>query len=291
MMAVKWMLIAAMTFLSLPAHGHVGDRVIPIFEIPDEEIGHIDVHDGSIGDWVSVIGEPTLMGREFRSEEIGQSYDPADFDFRVWLAWTRTSRVYVALESVDDVFVEGESVIGLEIDGDHSGGIYIYDTRNMSTTLWQETQAYASNLYNPESPRPVVMGSPMVFESTWFTSPPFADAGGSFFGENPTISVTEMYVTPFERLVLYSREETVISVLLPGKVVGFRANLGDDDNRTSENFNAVTDAHFVFPFRDFTFENGPVQFADALLVEAGGSVEEESIVQADSWARIKASLR
>ena len=48
-MPAKLVLIAVITFLSLrPVHGHVGDRVIPIFEIPDDMIGHIDIHDGSL---------------------------------------------------------------------------------------------------------------------------------------------------------------------------------------------------------------------------------------------------
>ena len=50
-MCVKRLLIAVIIFLSLPVHGHVGDRVIPIFEITDDMLGQIDLKDGSNTEW------------------------------------------------------------------------------------------------------------------------------------------------------------------------------------------------------------------------------------------------
>ena len=44
---------------------HIGDRVYPIIEISDEQIGMIDLHDGFVDEWLDVIGPPTLTGLDF----------------------------------------------------------------------------------------------------------------------------------------------------------------------------------------------------------------------------------
>ena len=266
---------------------HVGDRLVHIFEINDDMILDIDIHDGSIEDWLSVIGEPTLTAGEFMGWE--SQYDPADFDFRVWLAWHRSSsRVYVAVQGIDDEFVEGgDGGFQLEIDGDHSGGIYLDDFEvDEARSRWQESQMFTANAYDSELP-PVIMYSPRVFGPTrccWFNESPFAEAGWAVVGENPAVTVAEMYVTPFDRLVPDDMDETEISVLLPGKVIGFRVLVLEEDN------NQVVAGVFFFPYRDIDGD-GSDQFSDGLLVAADGSIEEQSVVHLDSWGRIKASLR
>ena len=60
-----------------------------------------------------------------------------------------------------------------------------------------------------------------------------ADAGGASFGENPTISVAEFYITPLDYLLVNSGEQTespeesTVSDLHPGKIIGFRVVVHD----------------------------------------------------------------
>lgn len=60
-------IIAICAALAGPVSAHTGERVIPIFELTDEDIGRINIHDGSVDDWLKVLGEPTLTAGDFDS--------------------------------------------------------------------------------------------------------------------------------------------------------------------------------------------------------------------------------
>ena len=76
-------------------------------------------------------------------------------------------------------------------------------------------------------------------------------SGGAVAGEDPFVSIIEFYVTPFDVFVYDRPEESVESELYAGKTIGFRFH--------------------VFDVR-------------------GRDVGDGSVVRADSWGRIKASL-
>ena len=71
--------LAACLGLSPVAHAHVGDQIYPFFELHDEDLDRIDLTDGSVEDWLEIIGEPSLAAADFYWE---YDYDPADVDFR-----------------------------------------------------------------------------------------------------------------------------------------------------------------------------------------------------------------
>ena len=74
------------------------DRIFPILQLTDRDAAEIDVTDGSVDDWQYIAGEPTLTPLDFAFTIFG-SYDPADMDFRIWLAWhDATDRIYFAME-------------------------------------------------------------------------------------------------------------------------------------------------------------------------------------------------
>ena len=112
---------------SLRVHAHVGDVVYPFIEITDEMLEMMDLTDGSIEDWETVLGEPTLNLLGFtRLEHVPRdgggvtlalaSRDPADWDVRVWLGWHRgTGRLYFGAQVSDDRFVGG-------FDGEEQNG-------------------------------------------------------------------------------------------------------------------------------------------------------------------------
>ena len=45
--------------LAVSTRAHVGDRVYPIAELTDDMLAQIDLKDGSVDDWIEVLGEPS----------------------------------------------------------------------------------------------------------------------------------------------------------------------------------------------------------------------------------------
>ena len=81
-------------------------RVYPIVELTDEDVARIDIKDGTIEDWLEVVGEPTVTALDFITDPDYAAYDPVDMDFRIWLAWHQnTNHIYVAVERVDDIYI------------------------------------------------------------------------------------------------------------------------------------------------------------------------------------------
>ena len=82
------------------------DRLYPFTELTDEMRARIDLKDGSIDDWLEVLGEPTVTPLDFVTSPWFSGYEPSSYDFRVWLAWhDATDRLFVAAEIVDDIHV------------------------------------------------------------------------------------------------------------------------------------------------------------------------------------------
>ena len=107
MTRVASILVSASGWIALPAqvNGHVGDRVFPIFEITETMLMKIDLRDGSIDDWVALVGEPTITPLDFTARESHEAsqYDPNDLDFRIWLGWSGDfDRLYVGAVFADD---------------------------------------------------------------------------------------------------------------------------------------------------------------------------------------------
>ena len=77
-------------------------------------------------------------------------------------------------------------------------------------------------------------GRNLVLETThqfneWMTTPPYGEGGGGLFGENPLVAVTEFYVTAFDRLDWESPDNSEVSQLFPGKIIGLRPVVVDRD--------------------------------------------------------------
>ena len=131
--------------LSDRAGAHIGSRVFPIPELTDEMLAGIDFDGYVYEEWFDQIGEPALTSVDFLSSYTNgkEPHDPADMDFRIWLAWhDEPARLYVAFVAADDSYWNtfdydatgssrnsmlsgyrgGNDGIALGIDADHSGG-------------------------------------------------------------------------------------------------------------------------------------------------------------------------
>jgi hypothetical protein len=312
MMKIALLLFACLIAAIRPLDAHVGDRTYFVAELSDADLASIDLDDGDIGDWQEVLGEPTLTARDFI---IFGEPDIASFNFRIWLGWhDATNRIYVAMEQVDDVyfnqfdrtdfmtpnfFLTGhDGSLRLYVDGDHSGGQYAYmgpyenEIEEWALLYGQGAQGYAALGQVFDGGTHI---STMVTEllsqfsydlgyADWFAWPPYAEGGGGARGESPSVVVTEFYVTPFDRLIWNSSEESQITDLFPGKTIGGNIVLGDHDGE-----DASRSSYSLIQFTSELFGTAD-GFGDFLLLGADGAVPGDTAVEGRTWARIKASL-
>lgn len=303
-------MVGLLVGLAGTAWAHVGERVVPIYELSDEDLAQIDLRDGSIEDWESVLGDPSMTTPDFGISFLigdGVTYDPSDLDFRIWLGWNQsTGRIYVATETADNVYVNqyrGRKVDGtpngndsmvFTVDGDHSGGQFEF-FRSDFETLEEfyrvfQVQAQAYNLVAQAPDNSHV--THRLLHAEWTILPPYADGGGRVFSEAPAISVTEFFITPYDRLVWNNPEESVVSRLFPGKVIGLKMDVADID-RFRQNLDSFSsaDVHAIYslPLISEPPFNADL-FVDGVLVGLDGKIPVISAVESDSWGRIKASF-
>ena len=307
-MGAHWLLAATAGFCLVGVRvtlGHIGDRVYPFYEITEELRETIDLTDGSVEDWEEV-GPPTLTLLDFfvtgpSSSNIQR--DPGDLDIQIWLGWMKSPpRIYVAAIRADNDYVneypdiDGDMMIhdsiSLGVDGDHSGGSLFDEGGERETGEARLMQNKQAQLYSalpevPEGSSVQSFLSPMWKWLVWPTEPPFSLGGGAVAGENPFVSITEFYVTPFDLFVSTSPEESVESELYAGKTIGFRLFMFDRDSAPGlywAMYDLHSDPRIEF---DREFNDGILLGADDL---SGLDAGDGSVVKPDSWARIKASL-
>ena len=227
-------------WLAVLAGAHVGDRVYPVAYLSDEMLEQIDLRDGLVDEWQELVGEPSMTALDFSSgiadwdpSDGIADWDPSDLDFRIWLAWhDDPARFYVAFVGSDDIYRNTHNYdvgdlmnlndsISLVIDGDHSGGAgcsAVFDCAGPSAEEVREhTQKYNAIARTPDGPHlDDSVTRQATGEFSWAVLPPYGDAGGGVFGENPTISVIELYVTPFDRWAYDDVEGSVVSDLNAG---------------------------------------------------------------------------
>ncbi len=279
------------------------DRMFPVIELTDEMRDQIDLKDGSVEDWLQVLGEPTLTPLDFYSfVPTMDSYNPSSYDFRIWLAWHDSKdHLFVAIEFVDDFHVsnydrykpgsdpEGDSSVQLYVDGDKSGGRF-------SPNEMQQAQVYTAfaRTYNNDSNVTLVTVSPIA---DWVHKLPYADGGGNIVDSQPVLSVVEFYVTPFDHLIWDNPGESIISNLTINETIGFALMVSDIDtgpiriNAPTE-FDSIhalfgPEASFGLPGVDVFWESD--LWARGILLGSDNPTGDTA-VESVSWARIKASL-
>ena len=285
------------------AEAHSGDRVYPFYELTDEMLEQIDLHDGFIDEWYE-IGEPCMTLLDFKTVRNFIPPNPSNLDFRIWLAWhDESDRIFAAFIVTDDEYknthdwsaesirnhIDYHDSITLLLDADHSGG---RGSRNETPAeeyplIWGRTQWY--NAISRTVSGPTLDGwlnrAPDGTPASWKISPPYGDAGGGVAGENPVVWIVEMYVTPQDAWG-DSVEDTPFSELSAHQIIGFAPIIHDFDPSIPNSPipwhpEAVDDdgaLHYL--------ERGEADiFIDGLLVPA-----QETAVESVTWGRIKASL-
>ncbi len=290
------------------AEAQESERIYPFVELTDSDLAQIDVTDGSIDEWIDLLGEPTLTALDFQTRPDRAPYDPADMDYRVWLAWHgATHRIYVAVERSDDIYINNydgsdaarpecvgmrvhDSSVNFIVDGDASGGKYVFslneikDDEERQLLNYQHAQSYNALGDIVGGGPHVCLGASRAKEG-WYNLPPYAEGGGASFGAHPTLSVTEFYVTPFDRLIWNSPEESVVSTLSRGTLIGFILSIRDFDVEGE----LAGGHHFISGQDQWPGISNADDFARGLLVGPGGELPD-SAVESLTWGRIKATF-
>ena len=289
------------------ANAHIGDEIYPFFELLDEDLDRIDLTDGSVEDWLEVIGEPSLVASGFFW--LVGAYDPSEVDFRIWLAWNQgRGTLWVAMERTDDLYfnlydgaglhrmVSWDSSIAFMVDGDHTGGVYgqLLGINCQECTdeqvLWNHRQAQRW-MAIAEAPGG---GDLLGYDgaSDWVTKEPYAAAGGGVIGESPATTVTEFMLTPFDDLIYNDEEGSEASQLFPGKIIGFSMSTTDNDDLRYDSGQGETIDISLSGESQVMIDAD--LFSDGLLIGAGDDpsrYDDISAVEPSSWGRIKAALR
>ena len=211
------------------------------------------------------------------------------------------------MERVDDVYVnefdredEGlrimvfhDSSVEFAVDGDHSGGA-VAPEESPGEWLQGSTQVQVfhalGEVFDGGSQIDLVPHS-YHLSPAWFSQPPFAHGGGAVVGGSPIFSVTEFYVTPFDRFEpTTDPEDSDVSDLFGGKVIGFNIRIPDvDDQPGVETIHLLAPPRPPLPYWASVFRIPADDFADGVLVTPSGLASDNSAVDSDSWARIKAT--
>lgn len=284
------------------------DRIYPFAELTDEMRDRINLKDGSVEDWLEVLGEPTLTPLDFATHPSFPEYDPSSFDFRIWLAWHDVgNHLFVAAEIVDDIYVHvdeyferptrlppTEASVWFWVDGNKSGGAMIErrDGRINRDILMVQAQRYWGVAKNYENDSNLTLQW-LTGEAPWITYLPYADGGGGIVESQPIFYVVEFYVTPFDRLVSDAPEQSVVRDLVAGKAIGFAMEMLDHDTSMDDDF-LPDRVHGLFG-PDAAWDMGgdlsrrSDHWAQGILLgedsPAGGTA-----VESLTWGRIKASL-
>ena len=287
--------IATFFLIVMPAlftEAQLADRVYPISQLTDEMRNEIDLKDGSVEDWLEVLGEPTLTPLDFVTEPWGSEYDPSSLDFRIWLAWGGGgNHLFVAAELVDDFTSapgDGDLTVIVGVDGDRSRGTLKIDTGLGLIYPMQQAQMYTAfpGTYNNSSNVSLWLSETPNLD--WVKQPPYADGGGAMIDSEPSFGVVEFYVTPFDNLIWDDKEKSTVSTLSLGKQIGFCLLVFDVDGNKWD----FESAHGLFGTEDGWERGGfyaPDFWALGVLIERGNP-EEDTAINSVSWAHIKASL-
>ena len=294
--------------LTISAEAHSGSRVFPIPELTDEMLEKISLDDGFIDEWEDLAGEPTMTLVDFRTFGNFMAPDPSNLDFRIWVAWHNDpDRIYVAFIASDDQYSNRHEYtswsrygmnqfdsISFVIDADHSGGKGLGNDDSTQEELLEvsgQTQRYraiAKTVEGPTLDDGVRLEEVTEIPQSWRVYPPYGDSGGGVLGENPTISVIELYVTPYDWLgAWHDKEKSQQSDLAAEEIIGFAFIVYDRDGVhnipwTPEAIDTEdTETDIQKRRADF--------FLDGLLLPAD-QAESGTAVKDVTWGRIKAAL-
>ena len=188
--------------LTSGASAHIGEQVYLLFELPEADLADIDLRDASIADWEDVVGDAQLVTTDFFQDPTvgdGAQYDPADLDYRIWLAWNgNAGTIWMGMERIDNIYINEyaggdlgslwrQDAIEFMLDGDHTGGDYTGSADENWTDEEKDlnnnrtAQQYVAIGDTPDGRHVGYLGK----GTEWVNALPYADGGGGSTGDGP----------------------------------------------------------------------------------------------------------
>lgn len=251
-------------------------KVFKIYQFSPETMPHID---GKTSDWDRVPPSYTYGTAYLNDTEDGHgvTIDTRDIDVQVTVGWVRGfNRLYFLYEAKDD-FWDFErfnpkgylnDIFEIVVDGDLSGGPFIYNPLLPEARKWGAHPAHVQNHLNFSGYHaqnyhiftPPVNGSwTLIWGSQpWIASFPYAHQMYDFDfkqGESGKL-VLEFWITPFDHAPFEGPELAVKSKLYENKVIGLSWSVLDFDGaerdghyNLSHDTRMVADASYLCAFR------------------------------------------
>ena len=289
----------AILFSVSPTWGHQPEgEVYRAFQFSDSQVPSID---GDLSDWDIVGDSYTILTGQFYdlvNPEV-EAGDSEDFSVRLMVGWNKASnRIYVAAQVRDDIHqvdrpvgsaavrIFQDDAMELFIDADHSGGQFANFTDLSSEEQLRRNGAEANHfvLAGPPPDEDVFVN---FSAAAWYAleDGPFTQAVVEYTGTMGAVGVTnyEVMLVPFDRVDMNAAFQSIEHDLREEEIIGFNVEFNDFD-ANSELFDAKWS--LSGQLNSFRFSE---RFADLILMPIEG-IFQATIVEANSWGRIKASL-
>ena len=282
-----------------PTWGHKPEgEVYRAFQFSDSQVPSID---GDLSDWDIVGDSYTILTGQFYdliNPEV-EAGDSEDFSVRLMVGWNKASnRIYVAAQVRDDIHqvdrpvgsaavrIFQDDAMELFIDADHSGGQYANFTDLSPKEQLRRNGAEANHfvLAGPPPDEDVFVN---FSAAAWYAlqDGPFTQAVVEYTGAMGAVGVTnyEVMLVPFDRVDMNAAFQSVEHDLREEEIIGFNVEFNDFDANSD-----LFDAKWSLSgqLNSFRFSE---RFADLILMPMEG-IFQATIVEANSWGRIKASL-
>jgi len=299
-----------------PATARAG-RVFKVYQFTPETMPRID---GNASDWEQVPSSYTYGTAELNDTEDGHGtdIDTSDIDVQVTVGWVKgLNRLYVLYQAYDD-FWDFErfnprgylnDIFELVVDGDLSGGPFIYNPLLPEARTWGASPAHVQNhlafsgyhAQNYHIFTPPVRGSwTLIWGSQpWIAAFPYAHRAYSFdFKQGEAGKLTlEFWITPFDYAPVDGPQQAKASRLVENELIGLSWSVLDFDGgkrdghyNLSHDTRMVADASYLCAFRLMPLEGDQVPDFDAnwsfSLVEnrmRTVAFRDESVGAVESW--------
>ena len=282
-----WFSSATAQQLTITAHDSIS---FDIFQFPRDHIPRID---GKTDDWAMVPDRYTYGSELLNDTEDGQGVpDPADLDVRVKVGWVKgLSRLYFLYEAYDDFWdferynPQGyqNDIFEIVIDGDRSGGPFIYNPLVPEARKWGNGEAHISNhfSYSGVHAQNYHIYTPPVHNAwclVWGSQPWVAEFPQSNYAYDYNFSqgdsgrlILEFWVTAYDYAPHQGVEGAVATVLEENQQIGLSWSILDFDGgkrnghyNLAHNVKMVYDASYLPAFRLMPLEE---EFVDDLRAE------------------------
>ncbi|HSI74510.1 MAG TPA: PKD domain-containing protein [Lunatimonas sp.] len=288
-----------------------------IFQFPHDQMPRID---GDKSDW-NMVPESYVYGTELLNDTEdghGTDIDPLDLDVRVTVGWVKgLNRLYFLYEAYDD-FWDFErfnpsgylnDIFEIVVDGDMSGGPFIYNPLIPDARKWGDHPAHIFNhltfsgyhaqnyhIYTPPAHNSwvLVWGS-----QPWVAEFPHANYAYDYdfkHGESGKLTL-EFWITPFDHAPFEGPEHAVETKLEENGMIGLSWSILDFDGdkrdghiNLSHDTRMVMDASYLCAFKLMPLEG---QFLEKIKSEWSFSLvksrprtvafQDQSIGEVTSW--------